>query len=256
MYSYDGNFGINTINAIQNYYNLSPLQIHYDSPTQAILPSQQFCSTAEMMNRWQAQQTMNCLQSQMQSLKNSENAEKLINSIKPIKFEEEKGEDMVCENISDYMDKEFLYESELKEIEDKFHFKFYDLFRRLPEQDGILYKISKKIVEELNLKNNSKNLYVREIRLYRFYAENQIRVFFNEDITNELLITVDKSDWKKLVGKDMNYLIEIVIRMCNMLIRQEIPEYQQFYEKYKNRIVKDNEYEDLSYYEKILKENT
>lgn len=242
MYELYGGFG--------NYLGTYPtLNFHYDAPSYTCYYnsdlSQQCCSVEDMRNRWQTQQTINSLQT---SLKNIDDN---LNNLKQIK------EDIkVKDNIKDYMNKEFLYESELKEIEDEFHFKFYDLFRRLPEQDGILYKISKKIVEELNLKNNSKNLYVREIRLNRFYAENQIRVFFNEDITNELLITVDKSDWKKLVGKDMNYLIEIVIRMCNMLIRQEIPEYQKFYEKYKNRIVKDNEYEDLSYYEKILKENS
>lgn len=235
---YDGFYGVNTISAIQNYCNLSPLQIHYDSP------SQQCCSTANMINRWQAQQIINSLQAQMQSLKNSENAKKIINSIKPIKFEEEKVEDIVCENISDYMDKEFFYESELKEIEDKFHFKFDDLgFSDISTKDKI-YIASMQIIEKLK---DLELKYISNIDIIEFsFSTNSIYVTCNNNCIWD--IEIESND---ITNKNK----DDVMNMCNKIIRMNIPEYQQFYEKYKNRIVKDNKYEDLSYYEKILKEN-
>ena len=207
---YDGYWGINTISAIQNYCNLSPLQIHYDSP------SQQCCSTANMINRWQAQ----------------------------LKFEEEKVEDIVCENISDYMDKEFLYESELKEIEDKFHFKFDDLgFSDISTKDKI-YIASMQIIEKLK---DLELKYISNIDIIEFsFSTNSIYVTCNNNCIWDIKI---KSNDITNKNKDD------VMNMCNKIIRMNIPEYQQFYEKYKNRIVKDNKYEDLSYYEKNLKEN-
>lgn len=215
---YDGYWGINTISAIQNYCNLSPLQIHYDSP------SQQCCSTVDMMNRWQMQQTM-------------------IGTSSEIKIKEEKEE--TKKSIKDYINKEFLYESELKEIEDKFHFKFDDLgFSDIFTKDKI-YIASMQIIEKLK---DLELKYISNIDIVEFiFLTNSIYVTCNNNCIWDIKIESDDITNK---NKDD------VMNMCNKIIRMNIPEYQQFYEKYKNRIVKDNEYEDLSYYEKILKENS
>lgn len=210
--------GINTISAIQNYCTLSPLQIHYDSL------SQQCCSTVDMMNRWQMQQTM-------------------IGTSSEIKIKEEKEE--TKKSIKDYINKEFLYESELKEIEDKFHFKFDDLgFSDISTKDKI-YIASMQIIEKLK---DLELKYISNIDIIEFsYSINSIYVTCNNNCIWD--IRIESND---ITNKNK----DDVMNMCNKIIRMNIPEYQQFYEKYKNRIVKDNEYEDLSYYEKISKENS
>lgn len=220
----------------------------YDSPIRSNYSDLQLqqccCSTADMLNRWQAQQTMNSIQSQMQSLKNYENVEKLINSIKPIKFEEEKGKDMICKNISNYMNKEFLYESELKEIEDKFHFKFEDL--GFSDINNKIYKISKEITDKLKV---SKDKYVSKITVYEYGCTitNSVYIYCNDRFCWDITI---ESNYIKNSNKDK------IKDMCNIILKQEDPGYQKFYEKYKNRIVKDYECEDLSFYEKILQESS
>lgn len=234
-----------------NYLGTYPtLNFHYDAPSYTCYYnndlSQQCCSTADMINRWQAQQTINSLQAQTQSLKNLENANKLINSVKPISFEEEKEENMYYETISDYMDKEFLYESELKEIEDKFYFNFKDLGDDIINKKNKIYKISKKIIKDLQSKSYVIR-YINEINIREYsHASNSASIYYNNKLVSYYIsdINANKKDEENIKN------------MCNTILRKDIPEYQQFYEKYKNRIVKDNEYEDLSYYEKILKENS
>lgn len=227
------------------------LDIHYDAPNCICYYnndlSQQCCSTVDMMNRWQMQQTMNCLQAQTQSLKDFENTEKLINSVKPIRFEEEKVRNMYYETISDYMDKEFLYESELKEIEDKFYFNFKDLGADIINEKNKIYKISKKIIEDLQSNSYVRNLrYINKINIRKHsHVSNSADIYYNDEIVSYYISDIDANKKNE----------ENIKNMCNTILKKNIPDYQKFYEKYKNRIVKDNKYEDLSYYEKILKEN-
>lgn len=243
MYSYDENWGINTISAIQNYCNLSPFQIHYDSP------SQQCCSTADMRNRCQTQQTINSLQAQTQKIKDV--LEDIDATINIHTFKEEiRGNERnnpFDKSIKDYMDKEFLYKSELKEIEDEFHFKFNDLGNSIINEKNRIYKISKRIIEYLQSKFYINNLkYINKINIYEYpIISNSVYIYYNN---KPISIYIGDTDANKGDEED-------IINMCNVILKKDIPEYQQFYEKYKNRIVKDNEYEDLSYYEKILKKN-
>lgn len=243
MYNAYGGFG----NQCLGTYQI--LNFHYDAPSRTCYysnsPSWQCCSTTDMMNRWQMQQTMNCLQAQTQSLKNFENTEKLINSIKPIKFEEEKGEYMYYETISDYMEKDFLYESELKEIEDKFHFDFKYFSNTLNKEEKKIFDICENAISQLKTTKYENIDYV-----YIGNACNYLSLRMeSQAFSSEVDIT------EKDIKIVRQYTTEEIKVICNSIINSYIPEYQQFYEKYKNRIVKDNEYEDLSYYEKILKEN-
>lgn len=218
------------------------------------------CSTADMMNRWQAQQTMNSIQSLELQRQQYKNANEIINSINssliPSSFEVELAKEELRDgtncnksiSIKDYMNKEFLYESELKEIEDKFHFKFEYLNHN---KNNEIIKSCKKLINKI--KEYDKDLKIIEYLYVDNYiysinikTDNQItsrKIYFCDDINSIEVLKHVKDDEK-------------IKNICNTIIKQDIPEYQQFYEKYKNRIVKDNEYEDLSYYEKILKENS
>lgn len=223
------------------------LNIHYDAPNRICYYnndlSQQCCSTTDMMNRLKMQQTMNCLQAQTQSLKDFENQNKIIDSIKPldtsseIKIKEEKEE--TKKSIKDYMNKEFFYESELKEIEDKFHFRL-NIFKTF-NKNNKFYNVVNKIIEKIELEDNDD--YISIINTYRSLKEISI-------YTRKKLLGICIEDC--VIEEEYK---EEIINICNTILKQNITEYRQFYEKYKNRIVKDNEYEDLSYYEKILKEN-
>lgn len=221
-----------------NYYD-STIRSNYNEYLQ------QCCNITDMRNNWQIQQTINCLQTQTQSLKNFENENKIIDSIKPLG--ESSGVKVTMKTIKDYMDKEFLYESELKEIEDKFYFKFKNLGIDIINEKNRIYKISKKIIEGLQSKSCIRNSkYIRKIDIHEYSCiSSSAYVYYNDDISYYYIKDIDanKEDEKNI--KDM----------CNTILKKDIPEYQQFHEKYKNRIVKDNEYEDLSYYEKILEES-
>lgn len=212
----------------------SPIMNNYNE----LLLLQQCCNQANIMNNWQSQQ--------FQQMTNCINIEGNKNLASVTKNDKEK--EIICNNesISNYMDKEFLYESELKEIEDKFHFKFENLNDSYCDD---ITEVCKELVDKI--KEYNKN--------FKFILYLYVSPYFNKVNlqTNNNSISIDiymsESQIKKL--KDINDN-EKIKNICNMILKSNNPDYQKFYEKYKSRIVKDNEYEDLSYYEKILEENS
>ncbi len=141
------------------------------------------------------------------------------------------------DSITNYMDKEFLYESELKKIEEKFDFKFEHLNDNWYEDKD--YPIIKKILDA-----NDRD---REIfKICDYEKLNEVTVYYNA------------GGWKDIhssfISKDKNYL-ESLKNKCNAILKiKKDKNLQLFYEKFKNRIVKDNRHEDNSYWYKILEE--
>lgn len=205
--------------------------------------SLQSCSNIDIINQCQTQQLRNndnlwnlqkiidcCCQQNLTSLTQQ-------NEIQTNEKIKEESENKEFKSIKDYMNKEFLYESELKKIEKEFKFELNE-FKNF-NKNNKLYDIINNIVDRVKLQDS--NDYIEDIVYYSYLK--QLSVYIHKGMN----VHIYNCEIKEMESKK-------VINICNTILKQKFPEYQQFYDKYKNRIVKDNVYEDLSYYEKILKE--
>lgn len=164
------------------------------------------------------------------------------------------------ESISNYMDKEFLYESELKDIEDKFYFKFEYLNKNCCDS---VTKVCKELVSKIKERKENFEFisflfvsdYFNKVNIQTNDSLMSVDIYLSESQMN-VLRNIRSDEETSNIHDSTIKTNEKIKNICNSIIKQENQGYQKFYEKYKNRIVKDNEYEDLSFYEKILKENT